>query len=288
MIRDGLVLVNGERSKVGYKLDGSEAIQYTLPEIEPEINWIEPEDIPLDILYEDEDVMAINKSAGMVVHPGVGNRNKTLVNALAFHIENLSNINGSLRPGIVHRLDENTSGVILVAKNNKSHSILAAQFESRTIQKEYLGVTWGNWKEIEGKIDGSIKRKRTDPTTFQIEGTGRHALTHYKVVNQGQYLSEVAFFPKTGRTHQLRVHSASKNHPIFGDDKYGGGMNKTKGFIPEITQTLHKLLKEINRQALHARKISFTHPTSKNQIEIEAPIPGDMVNLIKGFELIHG
>ena len=288
MIKDGLVLVNGAPSKTGYKLDGSETIHYSLPEIQPELNRIEPQDIPLDILYEDEDVIAVNKAAGMVVHPGVGNRNGTLVNALAFHFDNLSDINGSLRPGIIHRLDEDTSGVILVAKNNKSHAALAAQFENRTIQKEYMGITWGNWKVLEGEIDGSIKRKRSDPTTYHIDDTGRQALTHYKVINQGQYLSEVAFFPKTGRTHQIRVHSASMNHPIFGDEKYGGGMNKAKGFIPEVTRTLQKMLKGINRHALHARRISFLHPASRDNIEIEAPIPKDIVHLIQGFNLIHG
>ncbi|MEA1881766.1 MAG: RluA family pseudouridine synthase [Candidatus Marinimicrobia bacterium] len=288
LIRDGLVLVNGEPSKVGLKLDGTETIHYSRPEMEPEVNRIKPEQIPLDILYEDEDIIAVNKPAGMVVHPGVGKKAGTLVNALAFHFDRLSDINGSLRPGIVHRLDEDTSGVLLVAKNNQSHAALAAQFENRTVQKEYAAVTWGSWRDLDGDIDAFIKRKRTDPTSYEIHESGRRALTRFKVINQGQYLSEVAFYPKTGRTHQIRVHSASVNHPIFADEKYGGGLNKTKGFIPEITRTLQKMLKEINRMALHARKISFQQPTTQKDIEIEAPIPDDLKTLIQGFDLIHG
>ncbi|MBT3479302.1 MAG: RluA family pseudouridine synthase [Candidatus Marinimicrobia bacterium] len=288
MIRDGLVLVNDQPSKSGLKLDGSESIEYSLPEKEPELNYIEPEEIPLDILFEDEDIIAINKPAGMVVHPGVGNKSGTLVNALAFHFDNLSDINGNLRPGIVHRLDEYTTGVILVAKHNKAHAHLASQFENRSVQKEYVGVTWGHWKDSEGSIDGAIKRKRSDPTTYQIDESGRQALTHYKTVNQGSILSEVKFFPKTGRTHQIRVHSASMNHPIFGDEKYGGSLSKAKGFIPEVTSTLRQLFKGINRHALHARKISFQHPSSGESIQIEASIPDDIKTLIQGFDLIHG
>ncbi len=288
MVKEGLVLVNGEPSKVGLKLDGSETIEYTLPKMEPEVNRIEPEKLPLDILFEDEILIAINKPAGLIVHPGVGQKTGTLVNGLAYHFNQLSDVNGSLRPGIVHRLDQDTSGVILVAKNNQAHGNLAAQFEHRTIQKEYMGITWGYWKEPEGIIDGSLKRKRTDPTTYEINKTGRNALTRFRVDIQGQVLSQITFSPKTGRTHQIRVHSASINHPIFGDDKYGGGLNKTKGFIPEITKLLKQLLKGIGRHALHARRISFQHPSTKKEIEIVAPIPEDLGKIIEDLSLING
>ena len=288
MIQDGLILVNDQPSKSGLKLDGSESIKYSIPQIESELSHIEPENIPLDILYEDDHILAINKPAGLVVHPGVGNKSGTLVNALAFHFENLSDINGNLRPGIVHRLDEYTTGVILVAKHNKAHAHLASQFENRKIQKEYVGVTWGNWKQLEGSIGGSIKRKRSDPTTYQVDDLGRQALTQYKTINQGPILSEVNFTPKTGRTHQIRVHSASMNHPIFGDEKYGGGLSKAKGFIPEVKSTLRRLFKDISRHALHAHKISFQHPFTDKNIQIYAPIPDDIKTLIRGFDLIHG
>ncbi|MGY8781151.1 MAG: RluA family pseudouridine synthase [Fidelibacterota bacterium] len=288
MIQDGLILVNDQPSKSGLKLDGSESIKYSIPQIESELSHIEPENIPLDILYEDDHILAINKPAGLVVHPGVGNKSGTLVNALAFHFENLSDINGNLRPGIVHRLDEYTTGVILVAKHNKAHAHLASQFENRKIQKEYVGVTWGNWKQLEGSISGSIKRKRSDPTTYQVDELGRQALTQYKTINQGPILSEVNFTPKTGRTHQIRVHSASMNHPIFGDEKYGGGLSKAKGFIPEVKSTLRRLFKDISRHALHAHKIYFQHPFTDKNIQIYAPIPDDIKTLIRGFDLIHG
>jgi 23S rRNA pseudouridine1911/1915/1917 synthase len=288
MIQDGLILVNDQPSKSGLKLDGSESIKYSIPQIESELSHIEPENIPLDILYEDDHILAINKPAGLVVHPGVGNKSGTLVNALAFHFENLSDINGNLRPGIVHRLDEYTTGVILVAKHNKAHAHLASQFENRKIQKEYVGVTWGNWKQLEGSIGGSIKRKRSDPTTYQVDELGRQALTQYKTINQGPILSEVNFTPKTGRTHQIRVHSANMNHPIFGDEKYGGGLSKAKGFIPEVKSTLRRLFKDISRHALHAHKISFQHPFTDKNIQIYAPIPDDIKTLIRGFDLIHG
>ena len=288
MIQDGLILVNDQPSKSGLKLDGSESIKYSIPQIESELSHIEPENIPLDILYEDDHILAINKPAGLVVHPGVGNKSGTLVNALAFHFENLSDINGNLRPGIVHRLDEHTTGVILVAKHNKAHAHLASQFENRKIQKEYVGVTWGNWKQLEGSISGSIKRKRSDPTTYQVDELGRQALTQYKTINQGPILSEVNFTPKTGRTHQIRVHSASMNHPIFGDEKYGGGLSKAKGFIPEVKSTLRRLFKDISRHALHAHKIYFQHPFTDKNIQIYAPIPDDIKTLIRGFDLIHG
>ena len=286
MIQDGLVLVNQTKAKPSLKLEGTESITYTIPEVETVDTHIEPEPIPLDILYEDEVMVAINKQAGLTVHPGVGKPNGTLVNGLAHHFKSLSDVNGALRPGIVHRLDENTSGVILVAKTNKAHSSLASQFEKRTIQKEYFGITWGVWEDSEGTIDGAIKRKRSDPTSYEIEPSGRSAQTGYKVLNQGPYISAVSFFPKTGRTHQIRVHSASMDHPIIGDDKYGGGLNRSKGFIPEVTKSLRLIIKGLGRHALHAKQISFSHPTTKSTITIEAPVPEDISSI--GVNDFHG
>ncbi len=279
MIHDGLVLVNKSKAKSSLKLEGTESITYTIPEPETDVNHIDPEPIPLDILYEDDAIVAINKQPGLTVHPGVGKPNGTLVNGLAHHFKSLSDVNGALRPGIVHRLDENTSGVILVAKTNKAHTALASQFEARTVQKEYLGITWGVWENDEGIIDGAIKRKRSDPTSYEIESTGRSAQTGYKVLDHGAYISSVAFFPKTGRTHQIRVHSASMNHPIIGDDKYGGGVNRAKGFIPEVTKTLRQIINTLGRHALHAKRITFKHPTTNSTMTIEAPIPIDIASI---------
>ena len=285
MITDGLVQVDQFPSKASMKLEGIKKISYTFPDLELEPTQIKPEAIELNILFEDEMVIAINKPPGMVVHPGVGRPNGTLVNGLVYYFDQLSDLNGKLRPGIVHRLDVGTSGVILIAKNNTSHANLASQFEKRTIKKEYYGITWGLWKDSSGEINGAIKRKRTDPTIFQIDSSGREASTRYQVLNQGDYISSVAFYPKTGRTHQIRVHSASMHHPIFGDNKYGGGSNKTKGFIPEVTKRLKNSLKQIARQALHAKRITFIHPETKKEIDIEAPIPTDIKNI---QDQIHG
>ena len=279
MILDGLVLVNDSNAKPSLKLEGTESIKYTYPAVEEVLYSIKPEPIPLDILFEDEVLVAVNKKAGLIVHPGVGNHTGTLVNGIVYHFNSLSNINGMLRPGIVHRLDKETSGVILVAKTNSAHSALALQFASRSIQKEYFGITWGKWNKNKGDIDFAIKRKRSDPTSYTIDPSGKDAQTSYKVLDQGPYLSAVSFFPKTGRTHQIRVHSQSKNHPIFCDKKYGGGLDRAKGFTPEVTKKLQQMARLLGRHALHARQITFEHPIKKTPLTIKAPLPEDMTSI---------
>jgi 23S rRNA pseudouridine1911/1915/1917 synthase len=288
MIIDGLVYVNNAHAKASLILDGNELISYTIPNLNIEISDMTPQEIPLEILYEDEFFIAINKQAGLVVHPGNGNNTGTLANGLVHYFNKLSDLNGFSRPGIIHRLDKDTSGVILIAKDNSAHRKLASQFENRTIKKEYFAITWGVWNETKGIINNAIKRKRADPTSYQIDDKGRESITNYELIKQGQYLSSVAFYPKTGRTHQIRVHSSSMGHPIFGDNKYGGGNQKVKGFIPEVNKELKKMLNNIGRHALHAKKIIFNHPDNNKIISIEAPIPSDIKKIENKIDTVNG
>ena len=287
IIFDGYVKVDGKNQKASYKLGGTETVSYSIPKLNDPLTRITPQKLELDILYEDNEIIAINKPAGLVVHPGAAQIDATLANGLLYHFSKLSDINGPIRPGIVHRLDKDTSGVILVAKSNKSHAALARQFENRTIKKEYLGITWGVWNYKNGEINKSLKRKRTDPTSYEVNKEGKSSLTNFKIIKSGKYLSEVLFMPKSGRTHQIRVHSSSENHPIFSDKKYGGGKSKAKGYIPEDSKRLMQLLKQINRHALHASEITFEHPFSFEKITLRAPIPSDLTELKKSILNIH-
>ncbi len=284
---NGLVQVNESFAKPGSILKGDEIITFSVPEVDQNLDQIKPEHISLNLLYEDESIVAINKPSGLVVHPGAGHKQGTLVNGLIYHFQQLSDINGSIRSGIVHRLDKDTSGVILIAKSNVVHRSLASQFEKRTIKKEYFGITWGKWKDSKGLMSGKIHRKRTDPTSYEINNKGREAITEYNVMKSGEYLSEVLFLPKTGRTHQIRVHSAENNNPIFGDKKYGGGKNKAKGYIPEVSKKLTDSILDFDRHALHAKKITFIHPKTDNELSIDAPIPKDILKLQKQLKIIN-
>ena len=282
MIRDGLVQVNGENQRSSYKLTGGERISLYIEETQNERDHLIPESIPLDIIYEDEEIIGINKPAGLVVHPGVGNKSGTLVNGLIYHFQMLSTLNGELRPGIVHRLDKDTSGVMIIAKTDTAHAYISKQFETKTVQKKYVGITWGLWQEKEGKIETKLFRKKSDPTLFEVHSDkGKTSVTHYKVLEEGRYYSLVNYMPKTGRTHQIRVHSAYQNHPILGDKKYGGGITKIKGFIPEVGKILKIELERLNRHALHSGTICIKHPGTKSDIEIHAPLPNEL-NLILG------
>ena len=271
MIQDGKVMIDGRKEKSSYRLQGSEAIVVDPIQSQPSPVIIEPQDIPLSIVYEDDAIIVIDKQSGLVVHPGTGQKDNTLVNGLMFYTSSLSDINGSNRPGIVHRLDQDTSGVMVVAKTNFAHRKIAEQFENKQVKKTYIGLTWGIWIENEGLIDEPIKRKRSDPTSFNVDETGRKATTGYKIERAWRYISKVQFYPKTGRTHQIRVHADHMGHPIVADQKYGGGEKRTKGFLPEVTKELRQVLTILERHALHAMSIEFLHPETTKMVSFQAP-----------------
>lgn len=262
LIKNNLVSVNGQIKKSNYILKPNDNIKMKIPA--PQNLSISPENIPLEIIYEDCDIIIVNKPQGMVVHPGAGNFSGTLVNALLFHCKNLSGINGILRPGIVHRIDKNTSGIIVVAKNDIAHRFLAAQFENHTITREYIGIVHGNLNE-NGTINKPIGRSPVDRKKMAIKIGGKKAITNYNVIENFTCYSLAKFKLETGRTHQIRVHMASINHPLLGDDVYGKA-DKLFG---------------LSGQALHAKILGFTHPFTKKYIEFEQEPPEYFNKLIE-------
>jgi 23S rRNA pseudouridine1911/1915/1917 synthase len=279
LLKSGNVLLNGVSvSAPSRKVYSGQSIQLTVPDSEP--SEITPEKGELEILHEDSDVIVVNKPAGMVVHPSAGHASGTLVNYLMHHCNDLSGIGGILRPGIVHRLDKDTSGIIAAAKTDKAHRHLGKQFEERSVEKEYVGFVWGKW-EGSGTMDKPIKRSRNDRTKYEVQDSGRLAKTDYNVLSSNTVMSIVHFYPKTGRTHQIRVHSEHAGHPIIGDEKYGGGKNRAKGFMPEVQQKIRQMLSKTNRHLLHAKKLSFTHPESGERVTFVAPVSDDMKRVIE-------
>lgn len=264
MIENGYVLCNGKQVKSGYKLKTGDEI--SVQEMQQKTLDLSPEDIKIDIVYEDDDLAVINKPQGLVVHPANGNESGTLVNALLFHLKNLSTINGVIRPGIVHRLDKNTSGLLVVAKNDNSHISLAKQIETKTCKRHYLALCVGNFKQDNGTIETHIDRSKKDRKQMAVcsSGEGKRAVTHYNVVERFGEYTLVEFVLETGRTHQIRVHSKYINHPIVGDDVYGS-VGKFK----------------LNGQLLHAYKIEFNQPTTKQRLSFSCPLPDYFENVLK-------
>ena len=280
LIEEGKIIVNDKKVKSHYKIKSDEKILVEIPP--PEKLSLEPQDIPLDILYEDKDLLVVNKPAGMVVHPAAGNYKNTLVNALLFHCKDLSGINGVLRPGIVHRLDKNTSGLLVVAKNDFAHNKLAGQLKDRTLTREYAALSWGSLPKEKGVVETLIGRSTGDRKMMTVvKQKGREAVTEYEVLERfplGDYLKIKL---KTGRTHQIRVHFLYLNHPIMGDPEYGG-RKKHLGMIKEsLKGQANQALKLIDRQALHARKIGFVHPRTEKYMEFESELPEDMKVLLE-------
>jgi 23S rRNA pseudouridine1911/1915/1917 synthase len=274
----GKVTINGLIVKPSFILQGNEKIECRF-ELEKVDHVISPEKMDLDIIHEDDQLAIINKPAGLVVHPGNGNQRGTLLNGLLHHFHSLS-CNNSDRPGIIHRLDKETSGLILIAKNDQSHENLSKQFNQRVVMKEYKALVWGELKE-KGTIDENIDRHFRDRKIFTVVSTGgRNALTNYQRDEYLQPMSLVSLFPKTGRTHQLRVHLKFLGHPIFGDVSYGGGKKNAKSFHIKHNQIINRLFKAISRVALHAKKLEFHHPVTNDKMNFTAPMPVDFKNAI--------
>ncbi|HEX9912123.1 MAG TPA: RluA family pseudouridine synthase, partial [candidate division Zixibacteria bacterium] len=265
--------------KSHYKIKGNEKISLRIPPLEK--LSLEPQDIPLDIVYEDKDLLVVNKVVGMVIHPAAGNYKNTLVNALLFHCKDLSGINGVLRPGIVHRLDKNTSGLLVVAKNDFAHNNLVSQLKDRTLTREYQAFCWGNITKEKGIIETLISRSVKDRKKMAVvRKDGREAITEYDLLERFPLGDRLRIKLKTGRTHQIRVHFLYLNHPIMGDPEYGG-RKKHLGMIKESLQAqANQVLKLIDRQALHAKKIGFVHPRTKKYMEFESELPEDMKKLL--------
>ena len=265
LIKDEHVLVNEKIVKANYRVKEDDEVSFYLPKsIEPEIL---PQNIPLDVLYEDDDIIIINKPKGMVVHPAAGHYKDTLVNGLLYHCkESLSGINGVMRPGIVHRIDMNTTGSLIVCKNDMSHNHIAAQLKEHSITRKYHAIVYGVLKDDFGTIDKPIGRSDADRKKMAINTkNGRNAVTHYKVLQRYDKYTYIECQLETGRTHQIRVHMASIGHPILGDDVYSGRSCPFK----------------LEGQTLHAKIIGFIHPKTNQYVEIDAPLPNYFVHLLE-------
>ncbi len=276
---DGNIRVNGEKVKANYKVKPGDDISIVLPYPQREIELI-PENIPLDIRYEDDTIVIINKASNMVVHPGYGNYSGTLVNALIYHFNNLpSSDNGlPLRPGLVHRLDKNTTGVMVMAKTEKALTNLSLQFFERTIDRRYLALAWGDIEEdgtIEGHIGRSLKNRKV-MDVFPEGDFGKPAVTHYKVLERLNYVTLVECKLETGRTHQIRAHFAHIGHPLFNDPEYGGNRILKGTTFSKYKQFVMNNFEMLPRQALHARRLELTHPATGDRMNFESEMPEDM------------
>lgn len=277
LIDEHKVLVNEKPVKPSYSISPGDLIRVYL--IKPQKLEPEPEAIPLEIIYEDASLLAINKPAGLVVHPGVGNRRGTLVNALLYHAENLATTDSDLRPGLVHRLDKDTSGIVLAAKDEEAHRKLSWQFENRVVEKEYRAWLWHVPRPEKGTIRKGIGRHPRKRKLFAPRPTGKRAVTHYEVLEDHEIISLVRLKIETGRTHQIRVHCKSMGHPVVGDSTYNGRVKRLKTLSVRDREWGVRILDNMKRQALHAYRIGFNHPETDRWMELAAPIPDDFIQL---------
>lgn len=269
LVKDGRVMVNDKIVKSNYKVEEKDKVSFLIPE--PVELDILPEKMDLDILYEDEDIIVINKGKGMVVHPAAGHYSGTIVNGLLYHCKNqLSGINGIMRPGIVHRIDRNTTGAIVACKNDKAHHFIAGQLKEHSITRKYRAIVWNIFKESNGTVNAPIGRHPIDRKKMAVnEKNGKPAVTHYHLLNNlGGKFAYIECQLETGRTHQIRVHMASIHHPLLGDDVYGSGKNSC----------------HLEGQTLHAMVLGFIHPTTKKYMEFEAPLPKYFLELLNRLQ----
>ena len=282
--KNGSIFVNGVPVKSNYKVKPFDKIRvlFTHP---PHENLLVGEDIPLDIVYEDDELLVVNKPAGMVVHPGHGNYSGTLINALIYRFENLPN-NSSERPGLVHRIDKDTSGLLVIAKTEQAMAHLSLQFAEKTSEREYVAIVWGNIEEEEGTVEGNIGRhpkNRLQNTVYLGDDAdkGKPAVTHYKVIERLGYVTLVSCKLETGRTHQIRVHMKHIGHTLFNDERYGGEKVLKGTTFTKYKQFVDNCFKVLPRQALHAKTLGFVHPKTGKFMSFETPIPDDMVQCIE-------
>ncbi len=274
LIDEGRVRIDGKTAaKASVRVETGQRVELDLPDAVP--SGLASQDLPLTILHEDDDVVVIDKPAGLVVHPAAGHPDQTLVNALLFHVKDLSGIGGELRPGIVHRLDKDTSGVMLIAKHDAAHRKLTARWNSDLVRKEYVAVVYGTPAQDRGTIDAPIGRDPRDRKRMAVVAAGRAAITDYEVVERLRHASVVRCRLRTGRTHQIRVHMKQLGHPIIGDPVYSGP--QWRG-IPD--KKLQRAIAAFPRQALHAAKLTFAHPATDDMLTVEAPLPPDLRELI--------
>ncbi len=275
----GMITVNDKPVKQNYKVKPGDIIKILMPH--PKVSYdLTPENIPLNIVFEDDDLIVVNKPAGMVVHPGSGNYSGTLVNALSYHFQQLPNLTGNEnRPGLVHRIDKNTSGLLLIAKTESAMNKLAKQFFHHTVDRKYIALVWGTFEHSEGTIIGNIgrhKRYRMMMDVYPEGDEGKEAITHFKVLEKFTYTSLIECKLETGRTHQIRAHMKYIGHPIFNDDTYGGDRIVKGTVYTRYKQFVENCFKVLPRHALHAASLGFEHPGNGKRFYFEAPLPEDM------------
>jgi len=282
----GNIKVNDKTVKPNYRIKPGDIVSVLLS-YPPRDTDVKPENIPLNIVYEDDDVIIIDKKPGMVVHPAYANYTGTLVNAVAWLLKDKANNESSWGGFLVHRIDKDTSGLIVIAKNENAQAVLARQFFEHSVEREYIALVWGNIEDDEGTITGNLGRSLKDRrvmTVFYEEDKGKHAVTHYKVIERFGYVTLISCKLETGRTHQIRAHFSHIGHPLFNDETYGGNTIVKGTTFSKYKQFIDNCFKLLPRQALHAKTLGFIHPTTKKHISFESPLPNDFIEVINKWK----